>query len=69
MLLQTMDVFEHSGALVFTDYNIKVVIEPNREIKINRLKKIVANHLSASKVIDKNEFLNGDYKVIRKVKR
>ena len=63
--LSSMDVYEHSGAFVFTDYKIKVVVTPNQRIKINRNKTIVANHTSSSRVIDINEFTNGDYKKIK----
>lgn len=64
--LSGMDVFENTGALVYTDYKIKVVIKPNQKIKINRKQTIVANHISASRVIDKKEFMNGVYREIRK---
>ena len=59
--LHAMKVFAHSGAFVFTDYKIKVIVTPNKRIKINRKKTIVANHTSTSRVIDINEFSNGDY--------
>lgn len=51
-----MDVFIHSGALVFTDYKNKFVLQPNQRIKINRDKTIVTNHISSSKVKDTSAF-------------
>lgn len=51
-----MDVYIHSGAIVFTDYKNKFVLQPNQKVKINREKTIVTNHLSSSRVKDKNSF-------------
>lgn len=52
----TMDVYIHSEAIVFTDYKNKFVLQPNQKVKINREKTIVTNHLSSSRVKDKNSF-------------
>lgn len=56
MDIGTMDVYIHSGAIVFTDYKNKFVLQPNQKVKINREKTIVTNHLSSSRVKDKNAF-------------
>lgn len=56
MNIGTMDVYVHSGAIVFTDYKNKFVLQPNQKVKINREKTIVTNHLSSSRVKDKNAF-------------
>ncbi len=61
-----MDVYEHRGNIILTDYRIKVIVRPNEEITVSRQKKIVANHISASKVLDPVEFDNPQYKPIKK---
>lgn len=52
----SMDVYIHSGALVFTDYKNKYVLQPNQSVKIDRNKTIVTNHMSSSKVKDRESF-------------
>ena len=55
---------------ILTDYNIKVVVKANDTIMINKQRKIVANHISASKIIDPSEFDNPEYKeIVKKIKR
>lgn len=57
MNIGKMDVFVHTGALVFTDYKNKYVVQPNQKVKINREKVIVTNHVSSSKVKDASDFV------------
>lgn len=51
-----MDVYIHTGALIFTDYRNKFVLQPNQKIKIGKDKIIVTNHVSSSKVKDASDF-------------
>lgn len=62
--LPTMDVYVHTGALIYTDYKKKIVVKPEYKYK-NSDKQIIAFHVSSSLVTDKNAFGNPEYKKIK----
>ncbi|MBQ8070686.1 MAG: hypothetical protein IJ202_07540 [Bacteroidales bacterium] len=62
-----MDIYEKSGALVFTDYKNKYVVKVNQKIKVCKGKDIVANHISSSRVTSSQEFSSG-YSPIKKTR-
>lgn len=61
--LSKMDIYTDGKAVIFTDYSNKFIMRPNVEIKLEGNKKVVTNHISSSRVIDKNEFNNGYRKI------
>lgn len=56
MRIMSMDVFVYKNSLVFTDYKNKFVLKPNQRVKTEDGKIIVTNHVSSSKLKDKNVF-------------
>ncbi len=65
--LPNMDIYAKDEQVFFTDYSNKYIVRFNRVIKMPNGKKIVANHISSSKIIDAKEFNNG-YKTIKKTR-
>ena len=65
-LIASMDVYENTGALIFTDYKNKYIVEVNKEIKLNGNKSKVCCHISSSHITDIKEFNN--YNTIKKKK-
>lgn len=65
MRISSMDVFVYKNSLVFTDYRNKYVLKPNQRIKTEDGRDIVVNHVSNSKLKDKDIFTRANgYKKI-----
>ena len=60
-----MEVFYEGGSFVYTDRKNKFIVHPNYVIKFPSGRKSRVNFITASKVIDPNEFSNPKYKRIR----
>ncbi|SEA81022.1 hypothetical protein SAMN04487851_114116 [Prevotella sp. tc2-28] len=61
-----MDIYEHTGAIIFTDYKNMFVLKPNDRVTLANGKTIVTNHVSSSVVTDKKMFgIEHGYKRIK----